>query len=110
MATGMAIMGFGGGAMIASPLSVMLMDAFRSINSIGVAETFLCMGAIYLIFMMFGVFTIRIPPLDWKPAGSMTTVKTPIENYSYVSADGAATKAHYSHACCHTRPVREPLN
>jgi len=91
MATGMAIMGFGGGAMIASPLSVMLMDAFRSINSIGVAETFLCMGAIYLTFMMFGVFTIRIPPKDWKPTGwnPTTTIKSSIENNSYVSADGA---------------------
>ncbi|MDA0195124.1 MAG: OFA family MFS transporter [Bacteroidetes bacterium] len=91
MATGMAIMGFGGGAMIASPLSVMLMDAFRSINSIGVAETFLCMGAIYLTFMMFGVFTIRIPSRDWKPAGWQPgiTSKNSTEKNSYVGADGA---------------------
>lgn len=95
MATGMAIMGFGGGAMIASPLSVMLMDAFRSINSIGVAETFLCMGAIYLMFMMFGVFTIRIPPKNWKLAGSFTTVKKSIENNSYVSADGAVSTLQF---------------
>lgn len=69
MATGMAIMGFGGGAMIASPLSVALMDYFRSASSVGVAETFLVMGALYFIFMMFGVFTIRIPAPGWKPAG-----------------------------------------
>ncbi len=69
MATGMAIMGFGGGAMIASPLSVALMDYYKSATSVGVAETFLVMGAIYFVFMMFGVFTIRIPASDWKPEG-----------------------------------------
>lgn len=69
MATGMAIMGFGGGAMIASPLSVALMDYFKTDNSVGVAETFFVMGAVYLLFMMFGVFTVRVPAKDWKPEG-----------------------------------------
>jgi MFS family permease len=69
MATGMAIMGFGGGAMIASPLSVGLMDYFSSATSTGVAQTFLTMGLIYFVFMMFGVFTIRVPAEGWKPAG-----------------------------------------
>ena len=61
MATGLAIMGFGGGAMIASPLSVKLMDHFHSATSTGVVETFMALGAIYLVFMMFGVFTVRLP-------------------------------------------------
>lgn len=69
MATGMAIMGFGGGAMIASPLSVSMMDYFKSATSTGVAETFLVMGAIYFLFMMFGVFSVRVPAPDWKPEG-----------------------------------------
>jgi MFS family permease len=69
MATGMAIMGFGGGAMIGSPLATNLMDHFKTPTSVGVAETFFTMGAIYLVFMMFGVFTVRIPPPDWKPEG-----------------------------------------
>lgn len=69
MATGMAIMGFGGGAMIASPLAVSLMNNFQSATSVGVGETFLLMGAIYLLFMMFGVFTVRIPAENWKPKG-----------------------------------------
>jgi MFS family permease len=70
MATGMAIMGFGGGAMIASPLSTMLMTYFRSTSaSPGVAPTFATMGFLYFLFMMFGVFTIRIPPPDWRPRG-----------------------------------------
>jgi MFS family permease len=66
MATGMAIMGFGGGAMIASPLAVSLMNFYASSSSTGVGETFLTMGIIYFIFMMFGVFTIRIPPMPSK--------------------------------------------
>ena len=67
MATGMAIMGFGGGAMIASPLSVSLMNYFKTAASTGVAETFLVMGLLYFVFMMFGVFTIRVPVEGWKP-------------------------------------------
>lgn len=69
MATGMAIMGFGGGAMIASPLSLGLMDYFSSATSTGVAQTFLTMGLIYFAFMLFGVFTIRVPAEGWKPTG-----------------------------------------
>ena len=69
MATGMAIMGFGGGAMIASPLGVSLMGYFESATSTGVAETFLVMGALYFCFMMFGVITVRVPSDHWKPAG-----------------------------------------
>lgn len=65
MATGMAIMGFGGGAMVASPLSIWLMDLFKTANSTGVAETFLVMGALYFSFMLFGVLTVRIPPEDF---------------------------------------------
>jgi len=69
MATGMAIMGFGGGAMIGSPLSVALMDHFRTATSMGVLETFVAMGLIYGAFMLFGVLTVRIPPDGWKPEG-----------------------------------------
>ncbi len=65
MATGMAIMGFGGGAMVASPLSIWLMDFFKTANSTGVAETFLVMGGLYFAFMLFGVLTVRIPPEDF---------------------------------------------
>ncbi|MGC1903034.1 MAG: OFA family MFS transporter [Candidatus Acidiferrum sp.] len=69
LATGMAIMGFGGGAMIGSPLSIKLMTYFRSASDTGVGKTFLVMGTIYFIFMMFGVFTIRVPRDGWKPEG-----------------------------------------
>lgn len=71
MATGLAIMGFGGGAMIGSPLGVALMDFFKSSTSVGVAEAFAAMGIIYFAFMMFGVFTVRLPAPGWIP-GSYT--------------------------------------
>ncbi|MDH2386322.1 OFA family MFS transporter [Bradyrhizobium sp. CER78] len=69
MATGMAIMGFGGGAMIGAPLADKLMNYFRTPTSVGVWETFLAMGAIYFVFMMIGAFRYRIPPAGWQPEG-----------------------------------------
>ncbi len=69
MATGMAIMGFGGGALIAAPLSVLLMKHFATATSKGVVETFVTMGVIYFMFMMIGVVTVRVPAPGWKPEG-----------------------------------------
>lgn len=69
MATGMAIMGFGGGAMIASPLSVKLMDFYATSTSTGVMETFVTMGLIYLVMMLFGSLIVRVPREDWAPKG-----------------------------------------
>jgi len=69
MATGMAIMGFGGGAFIGSNLSLLLMDHFKSATSEGVGESFLAMGLTYFCFMVFGSIIARVPADDWKPAG-----------------------------------------
>jgi len=69
MATGMAIMGFGGGAMIGSPLAAMLMKNFATPTSVGVEQTFVVMGLGYFVYMMCGAFGYRIPASDWKPAG-----------------------------------------
>src|SRR5271156_598554 len=69
LATGLAIMGFGGGALIAAPLSVKLMEHFKTAASNGVLETFVTMGVIYFMFMMIGVYAVRVPAADWKPAG-----------------------------------------
>jgi MFS family permease len=69
MATGMAIMGFGGGAFIGSNLSLLLMDHFKSPTSEGVGESFLAMDIIYFCFMVFGSLIARVPADDWKPAG-----------------------------------------
>ena len=69
MSTGMAIMGFGGGALIASPLSYSLMKAFSSPTSTGVPETWVVLGIVYLLFMLGGAFGYRLPAPGWKPAG-----------------------------------------
>ena len=69
MATGMAIMGFGGGAMIGSPLADILMRHYATPTSVGVWETFVTMGAIYLVAMLCGAFGYRVPPDGWRPAG-----------------------------------------
>ncbi|HET8996554.1 MAG TPA: OFA family MFS transporter [Acetobacteraceae bacterium] len=69
MATGMAIMGFGGGAFIASPLSVWLMKHFSTPTHVGVAETFVVLGVVYFCFMMVGAAIVRLPAPGWAPAG-----------------------------------------
>lgn len=69
MATGMAIMGFGGGAMIGAPLANLLMNNFKTDVSVGVWQTFVVMALIYFVFMMAGAFGYRIPPSGWRPEG-----------------------------------------
>jgi MFS family permease len=69
MATGMAIMGFGGGAMIGAPLANLLMNYFKTATDVGVWKTFLAMAAIYFVFMMIGAFRYRLPPTGWRPDG-----------------------------------------
>jgi len=69
MATGMAIMGFGGGAMIGSPLAAELMKVFASPTGVGVWETFVVMGSLYIVAMLLGAFGYRVPASGWKPEG-----------------------------------------
>ncbi|KAF1022181.1 MAG: Oxalate:formate antiporter [Paracidovorax wautersii] len=66
---GMAIMGFGGGAMIGSPLAVELMKFFSTPTDVGVAQTFLVMGLICFAFMLAGALGYRVPPTGWTPSG-----------------------------------------
>ena len=73
MATGMAIMGFGGGAMIGAPLANLLMTYFRTPTSVGVWQTFLVMAAIYFVFMMSGAFAYRVPDAAPRTAGAPAT-------------------------------------
>jgi MFS family permease len=68
MATGIAIMGFGGGALIASPWSAQMLSSFGT-GTGGIAEVFLIHGVVYAIFMSFGVLLVRVPAPDWRPAG-----------------------------------------
>jgi MFS family permease len=62
-------MGFGGGAFIASPLSVWLMSKFATPTHVGVTETFLVMGVVYFCFMVVGSMIVRVPAPGWRPAG-----------------------------------------
>ena len=77
MATGLAIMGFGGGAMIGAPLADRLMNTFSSAASVGVWQTFVVLAALYFIAMMLGAFGYRIPPLGWRPAGMTAAAQPP---------------------------------
>ena len=69
MATGMAIMGFGGGAMIGAPLANLLINYFKTPTDVGVWKTFVVMGVIYFVFMMIGAFAYRVSPVGWRPDG-----------------------------------------
>jgi MFS family permease len=69
MATGFAIAGFGGGAMIGAPLANLLINYFKTPSSVGVWETFATMGVIYFVFMMIGAFAYRVSPVGWRPDG-----------------------------------------
>jgi MFS family permease len=90
MATGMAIMGFGGGALIAAPLSLLLMEHFKSPTSTGVLETFVTMGVIYFMYMMIGVIAVRVPAADWKPAGWVPSAKPQrLVTTAHVAVDNA---------------------
>jgi MFS family permease len=101
LATGMAIMGFGGGALIASPLSRQLMSWYdpgydpavvgTAPSGNAVAGLFLTLAALYAVFMMFGAFIVRVPAADWKPAGfDPSSVKSkPMITTENVSANNA---------------------
>jgi OFA family oxalate/formate antiporter-like MFS transporter len=62
MATGMAVLGFGAGALVASPV------AARLIEALGVSQTFFILGAAFLVLMAAGASYIEKPPVGWKPA------------------------------------------
>ena len=69
LATGLAIMGFGGGALVAGPLSDALLGAFGDNPADAIAPAFLTLAAIYFVMMMLGAFTVRLPAEGWKPGG-----------------------------------------
>ncbi|HTO66614.1 MAG TPA: OFA family MFS transporter [Bradyrhizobium sp.] len=69
MATGFAIAGFGGGAMIGAPLANLLINYFKTPTDVGVWQTFVVMGVVYFVFMMIGAFAYRVTPTGWQPDG-----------------------------------------
>lgn len=91
LATGMAIMGFGGGAMIGSPLATLLIEHFKSAGSPGVWQTLAAMAAIYAVFMTIGAFGYRVPPSGWKPDG---WTPPPVTNTMITSKNVHLRNAH----------------
>jgi MFS family permease len=91
MATGMAIMGFGGGAYLAGKWNAIL------VNQIGVAKTVAIFGAIYLVVMMIGARILRRPPSGWKPEGWTPPVNTNamITDRSFTRNEAVRTKQFY---------------
>lgn len=73
MATGLAIMGFGGGAMIGSPLADLLMDYFATDRSVGVWETLVVLAFLYGAYMLLGAFAYRVPPHGWQPSRTQSS-------------------------------------
>jgi MFS family permease len=73
LATGIAIMGFGGGALIASPWSASMLIAFGATGThadpVGIAKAFGIHGIVYAVFMSMGWLLIRVPADNWRPAG-----------------------------------------
>lgn len=69
LATGLAIMGFGGGAMIGSPLASALMKHFATATDVGVAPTFVVLALGYFVYMTAGALAYRLPPPGYRPAG-----------------------------------------
>lgn len=89
MATGIAIMGFGGGAMIGAPLAVNLMKHFSSAISTGITATFITMGLIYFLVMLAGAISVRIPAANWRPRGWNEPVAKPMITKNNVHVDEA---------------------
>lgn len=101
LATGMAIMGFGGGALVASPLSRQLMAFYDSgydpadptsvASGSAVTSLFVTLGIAYFLVMMLGVFTVKVPPPGWSPAGFGTAAVAakPMVSAANVSAANA---------------------
>ena len=98
LATGLAIMGFGGGAMIGSPLATGLMAYFRASHYQPIAATFVVMGLVYFFFMLFGVFMIRTPRPEWRPTGWVPAS----------SASGATTSMISTHNVAADAAIRTP--
>lgn len=96
LATGLAIMGFGGGALIASPASNALMAAFgggtdNAQLADGLLPTFLTLAAIYLVVIALGAYAIRLPHPDWQPPGKLPVAGNPnaMRTHNHVSVSQA---------------------
>ncbi|WP_308201143.1 OFA family MFS transporter [Paractinoplanes maris] len=108
LATGLAIMGFGGGALIASPASRQLLSFYDDSYDPNVATSvasgsslvalFLTLGIAYFLIMMFGVANMRVPADDWKPDGwdpASVKAKPLVTTASVSAANAIRTRAFW---------------
>ncbi len=63
MITGLAVAGFGAGALITAPI------ATRLIGTIGLPNTFAVLGIVYLVMVLGAALFMQDPPSGYKPAG-----------------------------------------
>src|SRR3954467_14811076 len=91
MATGLAIMGFGGGALIASPLENKLLSTFADQPQDALVGSFVVLGCVYFVMMMLGAMAVRVPPEGWRAAG--WTPREHSERSMITSANVTATNA-----------------
>ena len=109
MATGMAIMGFGGGALIGSPLANLLINHFKSPTEVGVWQTLPTMEIIYIIAMLIGAFGYRVPANNWLPAGSIPSEHL-LWPWDHSSRLGAHVRAYGLEGAVRRRLPRHPLD
>lgn len=91
MATGLAIMGFGFAAMIASPVMRALIDA------VGIPNTFFILGTIYFVVMLASSLYLEKPPEGYVPPGVVIEeTKTASTDLAQLTANEAIkTKRFY---------------
>ncbi|MDN4478911.1 L-lactate MFS transporter [Demequina lignilytica] len=83
LATGLAIMGFGGGALLAAPLTQFLLKTYGDTEADALVPTFLTLGGLYASLMLMGAAVVRVPPKGYKPDGW-----EPTEHVAKVSSGG----------------------
>ncbi len=100
MATGLAIMGFGGGAMIASPLSVRLMAAFSTPDACRRApRRSSCWACLFLLHVL-GAASCGCRREGWRPAGYRRARAVERNDYHRERASGHRDRARRSSGCC----------
>lgn len=89
--TGLAVAGFGAGALITAPIATAL------IQNVGVLQTFAILGIVYLVAVIAGASVMQNPPAGWKPAGWEPTAKqqAALTRKDYTLAEALSTWRWY---------------
>ena len=86
MITGLAVAGFGAGALITAPF------AERLISRVGISQTFTTLGLIYFIAVSGSAIFMRNPPDDYRPAGWQPPLNQPQQRSGRDYTLGAALR------------------